>query len=309
MDISIILATYKRPEILQRTLASFSCMECHDLKWDLWVVDNAGDAATEQVVNSWGGKLPIHYLVELAPGKNNALNSAISNAYGELFVFTDDDIIATQNWLGQLWEGVQRWANASVFGGRVLPEWPAGYEPHDLNNPYLIGAYAIANWDSPEGEYDPKKLFGANMAVRRRLFDEGWRFDSSIGPSQKSNYIMGSETEFVLRLVAAGHQPIYLPEALVYHQIRPEQMSFNWLKMRAYRAGLGSVVVDNGGELCGSEIFGVPRYLYRRLFECGLDYFFKMALKSASRVEAGMRFHMLRGAIARYRKIARGENV
>lgn len=301
MEISILLATYKRPEILHRTLESFSCLECATLQWDLWVIDNAFDPATETVVKSWAKKLPINYLVEPQPGKNNALNRAIPEVHGQLIVFTDDDIIATSDWLIQLWQGTQRWPEHAVFGGRVLPDWPEGFLPHDLRNPFLNGAYAIADWNLPEGSYSPKKLFGANMVVRKRIFDEGWRFEGMVGPSQKSNYIMGSETEFVLRLEAAGYAPIYLPNALVYHQIRPEQMSYDWLVNRAYRAGRGEAWLDEMGDDV-KTIFGYPRYLIRRTFETLFSYGVISIFNKKKKLEHGMRFYYNLGRLIQYKE-------
>jgi len=306
MDISIVLATYKRTEILQSTLESFSRFEESSLQWDLWVVDNAADPATADVVKSWDGKLPINYLVESQPGKNNALNRAIPQVRGQLIVLTDDDIIASPDWLTQIWQGSQRWPGYVVFGGRVLPHWPHGFTPHELRNPFLVGAYAIANWDLPEGEYSPEKVFGPNMAVRRQIFDEGWRFDGSIGPSQKTNYIMGSETEFILRLEASGFKPVYLPKALVYHQIRPDQMSFKWLRGRAYRAGLGSASLGKSPDEC-KLIAGIPRYLIRRLVESYLKYLWLKLTRSVRKTEAGMRFYTYLGMAKGYHGVMRSK--
>ena len=307
MDVSVVLATYKRQDILQKTLESFSQLDCPALKWELWVVDNAGDPATEKVVQTWAEKLPINYLVELEAGKNNAINRALAEINGQLVVLTDDDIIANPDWLIQLWQGAQRWPEHVVFGGRVLPHWPSGYGPHDLSNPYLVGAYAIANWAFPEGEYEPIKVFGPNMAVRRKIFDEGWRFDGSIGPCQNPGYVMGSETELVMRLEKAGNSPVYLPGALVCHQIRPEQMNFEWLKKRAFRAGLGAAALDSNDP--DVKCFaGVPRYLIRKYFEAYFDYV-RTRLQNPSKViEAGMRLYTLKGMISAYRRMRKREN-
>lgn len=307
MDISVVLATYKRSEILQRTLESFRHLEIGPLRWDLWVVDNADDSATESVVKSWAKAIPIKYLVESQAGKNNALNRAIDEVQGQLIVLTDDDIIATSDWLTQMWQGAQRWPEHVIFGGRILPFWPDGFKPLDLRNPYLVGAYAIANWSLPEREYSPEKVFGANMAVRRKIFDDGWRFNASIGPSQKTNYIMGSESEFVLRLEASGHKPVFLPEALVYHQIRPDQMSFKWLRGRAYRAGLGSASLCEMPSEC-KVVLRIPRYLIRRLVESYIKYLFFKFTRSSRKTEAGMRFYTYLGMVnGHYHSLRREE--
>ena len=48
MDISVILATYHRPEILNRTLESFCSLDTNLLKWEVLVVDNAYDIKTQK---------------------------------------------------------------------------------------------------------------------------------------------------------------------------------------------------------------------------------------------------------------------
>ena len=48
MDISVVLATYHRPEMLNRTLESFCSLDTKTLKWEVLVVDNAYDIKTER---------------------------------------------------------------------------------------------------------------------------------------------------------------------------------------------------------------------------------------------------------------------
>jgi hypothetical protein len=77
------------------------------------------------------------------------------------------------------------------------------------------------------------------------VFDKGIRFDERIGPRGKS-YPMGSETEFNLRLARLGHAAVYVPQATVRHQIRPEQMTRTWLVGRAFREGRGEARLRPG---------------------------------------------------------------
>ena len=264
MDISIVLATYKRSEVLQRTLECFSLMECGDLKWDLWVVDNAGEIATEQVVNSWVEKLPIHYLVEPKPGKNVALNTALPHAKGELLVFTDDDILPNPDWLVQLWEGAQRWPEHSVFGGRIVADWPGDIpywgDVHPLNQS-LFSLHWPTTEERPYGDGDFLP-YGPNMAVRREIFDRGYRFNPDIGPTNATVYRMGSETEFLQRLKDDGYIPVFLPKAEVKHQIRPEQLTPVGLNRRNFRVGLSDIKSDEKPE---RTIFGCAPYLWKQL--------------------------------------------
>ena len=190
------------------------------------MVDNAGGERTRKTVTKFSNKLPIKYLVEMKPGKNNALNTALPQAEGEIFVFTDDDIVADPNWLIEIREGMKRWSEYHVFDGRILPKWPNG-KGILFEHPFLKGAYTIADWDIPEGFYSARRVWGPNMAIRASIFRNGWRYDPNIGPGGSQNYIMGSETELVNRLEEAGYRAVYLPRSFVFHQIRPEQMNMN----------------------------------------------------------------------------------
>ena len=68
-------------------------MDTTGLDWEVVLVDNAGNDETASIARTFFSSLPVKLLVEKTPGKNNALNTALDHASGELFIFTDDDII------------------------------------------------------------------------------------------------------------------------------------------------------------------------------------------------------------------------
>jgi GT2 family glycosyltransferase len=265
MDISVVLATYHRPEMLNRTLESFCSLDTKTLKWEVLVVDNAYDIKTREVVYNYRDKLPIEYLLETKRGKSNAVNKAIEVAKGMLFVFTDDDVIADRNWLKEMWEGSKHWRDYSVFGGRILPEFPKGKKIQiSEKTSFFKGAYAVADWNIDEGPYQAKNVWGPNMAIRTSIFHQGWRFNPCIGPNG-DNYIAGNETELTTRLEKEGIGAIFLTKSIVYHQIRSEQLEIEWLCRRAFING--RTEVWNSGRVRVPLLFGVPRYLVRQLME------------------------------------------
>ncbi len=264
MNISLVFATYKRPDVLLKTLSSFESLNAAGLEWELLVVDNANDPKTNAVVGKFFNKLPVQYLVETSPGKNNALNSSLAGIKGELVVFTDDDILANPDWLQQLWEGAQRWPDHKVFGGRIIADWP-GEPPfwgddHPLNQSLFSLHYPTPE-ERPyrEGDFLP---YGPNMAVRREIFDQGYKFDPNIGPTNQTIYRMGSETEFLQRLKDDGYTPVFLPKAVVKHQIRPEQLTPTGLNRRNFRVGLSDITPDDHP---GRRFLGCAPYLWKQL--------------------------------------------
>lgn len=296
MDISIILATYKRGESLAKTLVSFQEMETRGIRWEVHVVDNAGEVEAESVVRSFQDKIPISYWVEKRPGKNSALNLGISKASGQIFVFTDDDVIVPSNWLREIQSGVSRWPHNSVFGGKIIPLWPQGRKLEwNFPEAFYRPAFVVADWAFAEGPYDPGKVWGPCIIIRRSIFERGYHFDERIGPSGHGGYIIGDEIEFTKRLSQAGHPSVYLPGVCVRHQIRPEQLTKKWIYRRASILGMTEAYEEN---LTVKRFLGrgAPGYLYRLLFMSAMRWMKSFFLMDSNlSVNCGVRFWYLYG--------------
>ena len=154
---------------------------------------------------------------------------------------------------------------------------------------FLRIAYVIADWDLPEGEHPAGNIWGPNMMVRRRVFDRGLRFNPDIGPAGTS-YVMGSETEFLLRASDAGHIAVYVPSALVYHQIRPEQLTHSWICGRAFRVARG-LVYNNRSQ----PELKISKWMLREFANLFVRYLYSYAVGAESRIENGIKFHKMRG--------------
>lgn len=265
MDISVVLATYKRSDILEKTLSSFRKLNLQKTDWELIVVDNADDLQTNQIVHKFQNILPVRLLVETRPGKNAALNAAIPLCKGDLFVFTDDDIIADPDWLIKMWDGVNRWPGHDVFGGKIIAAWPQNKPPHWGNqhplNQSLFSLHCPADTEKVYG-VDDFLPYGPNMAIRKKIFDKGYRYNTSVGPDGSNTYVMGSETELLKRLKNDGYNPVFLPQAVVQHQIRASQLTRRGLNRRNFRIGLADSYT---GEKDLPLFLGAPRYLWKQL--------------------------------------------
>lgn len=286
MDVSIILATHKRPESLKATLESFCHLEDEGMTWEVIVADNAGGDDARQVVEHYARQLPIKFIVETHLGKCNALNSAMAHAAGDLFLFTDDDIVADSKWVLRMWQGVQARPSHSVFGGRILPKFPDAISPEklpiDFEHTWVKGCYAIADAETDEGEFHPWMVLGPNWAIRSHLFHQGFAFRTDLGPG--TDLIVGDETELAYRLHKSGCAFAYLPQGLVYHTIRPEQLTVQWLYRRVLKSGRSWAL--NGGYPDVPLLFGVPRYLFKGVVIKYLKY-----LRSCCQNNQQTRFH------------------
>lgn len=260
VDVSVLIATFAREDLLEEVLASLECQELDGIGLQVLIGDNACREETSELCSVFSSRMDLTYVAVPARGKNNTLNALIPKAKGDICILTDDDIIAEPDWIKQFVHGAARYPETSLFGGRVLPNFAHGddYPEHPL-----IQKYAHAgNWPDGEGPIAHHRIHGTNMAVRRQIFEDGARFNALVGPNGK-NYMMGSETEFCLQLRYHGYSAVYLPEAIVHHHIRREQYDPDWWLQRMERRGRGAVLLKPTPDV--ARFLGVPRHFYKKL--------------------------------------------
>jgi glycosyltransferase involved in cell wall biosynthesis len=244
LDISVLIATYNRAEILRQTLEDMTHLDRDGISVEFVVIDNNSSDHTKQVVESFSGKLPIRYLFERRQGKNCALNKALDKAVlGKLVVFTDDDVEPKTGWLKAIMTVSHRWPDYKVFGGKQFVKFPDGNIPKwAYQRDIQRWGYALHDWVDSDTPY-PSGIqchpSGANFWVRREIFEDRRRFDESMGPQSSRRYPMGSEASFVLQLRKEGFGVMYSPDAVVGHKIHPNQLLPRYITRRAICHGVG----------------------------------------------------------------------
>lgn len=263
--LTVLMATYNGAPTLPRVLAAYGALRAPAQGWQLIIVDNGSTDASRDIIASHAGRLPLRYLYEGRRGKNAALNSGLALALAEpactLLVLSDDDASPAPDWLCRLEACAARQPDHAIFGGTIVPDW--GAEPPDwiVNTVPLGLTYGLTAATLADGPVFPGLVWGANMALRRAVFDAGYRFDETIGPNGAA-YAMGSETELTRRLDAAGYRSWFCPGAVVAHYIRPWQLQPDYVLQRAWRFGRGKYRQDEAGVF--PEWLGVPRWMFRR---------------------------------------------
>ena len=168
MLISVAICTWNHSALLRQTLEQFTHLVIPpELEWELLVVNNNSTDATDDVIASFIGRLPIRRLFEPRPGLSNARNTAVREARGEYLLWTDDDSFVDERWLAAYAEAFVRWSKATVFGGPIRP-WFATPPPQWLKRvwPMVSGVYGFRDLGSIPLRFDgsARMPFGANFA-------------------------------------------------------------------------------------------------------------------------------------------------
>lgn len=270
--ISIIFSSYNGERTLPKMLDSICRLSPASPHYNIIIVNNGSTDNTASIINLFSTKLPIKLIEQSIRGKNHALNLAIREELGDLVVFTDDDVITDPNWLIELSLCAEANPDHDIFGGSILPYWEKRPEEWLIKSVPIGITYAITDENLKYGDIFPGLIWGPNMMVRKRIFEQGHQFNSAIGPNS-GQYIMGSETEFNLRMAEQGFKCFFCPAARVQHIIRDNQTEQAWILRRAFRFGRNKYYQDHRGtEPKNSDrwFFGTqnyPRWMLRKVIQ------------------------------------------
>jgi glycosyltransferase involved in cell wall biosynthesis len=234
-DVTVLVPTYRRPQRLQRLLAAVVEQQA-PFSWELLVVDNDVDGSARSIVEPVRrAGIPVRYVVETALGAVHARNRGIREAAGRVVAMLDDDVVPRSGWLATvcapLLDGAASGAGGPVFLDAAVarPRW---------FDEVGIGGYLTAHSLGTERRAlaDDEILVTANAAFDRDALQRVGGFDARFGPRGHVQ-IVADDAHLVRQLMRAGGTLLWLPDAVVDHDLPPERLSRRYLLRRAYWQG------------------------------------------------------------------------
>jgi hypothetical protein len=220
MDASIVVCTRDRAASLSRALTSIAAMRRLDnFSWELLVVDNGSRDHTAAVVQGFADKLPVSLVSAEAPGLSRARNCGVAAARGKYVIWTDDDVVVANDWLSAYAAAFAHWPEAAIFGGKIIPvlEQPSPRWFVECLDAFSDLLAARDFGPKPTALSESLLPFGANFAVRADV-QRRFTFDPALG-AQPTKQRVGEETAVLQAILRAGGTGVYVPDAVVHHQI------------------------------------------------------------------------------------------
>lgn len=206
MDVSIVVPTLDRPDLLERCLKALTVQQWPPQRYEILVVDDAASPETAKQLQRWQQRLAqgpsLRY--HTSPGHRGpaaARNIGWRHARGQVIAFTDDDTVPQPDWLKH---GMAAFAPGVIaVSGRVVVPLPADPTDYQRNESQLAQAEFVT----------------ANAFVRRAVLESLGGFDERFTAAWRED----SELHFRLldRAEARGERLVRAARAVVVHPLRP----------------------------------------------------------------------------------------
>jgi len=209
--VSIVVPVLNRKELIGKCIESLLKLDYPS--FEVVVVDNGSTDKTREIVSNY----PVRLVVKEGGGPYVARNEGIRQANGEIVAFTDSDCVVAQNWLLNL---IRNYTNDKIGGvcGEIFSYTPRTIAEKfaDLIGVQRVGKLNLTNQWALLRRDSNRFLFpdsvAANASYRKRVLKEINGFDEEI--------ISGGDVEIGWRVLDAGYDLIFDPEAVVWHKHR-----------------------------------------------------------------------------------------
>jgi glycosyltransferase involved in cell wall biosynthesis len=242
--LSIVICTYDRYEALAQTLTTllnspgFVATDC-----EVVVVENTPEARRENIALPGLPNLRVALCEE--PGLSVARNFGIKASTGDIIAFLDDDVLVCDEWCPEILRAFDD-PETAVVGGKVLPAYPSNRLPVWYDE-RLSGYLSCIDWGPRArrlraGEW----IVGANMAMRRSVFEEFGVFNTALGRKGASSLLSNDETALLEKV--GMRRVLYHPDAWLHHLIPSERMTPAWFRRRVYWQAVSDMVAGHNGQ-------------------------------------------------------------
>lgn len=200
------------------------------------------------------------------PGVSKARNAGVERASGDIISFVDDDAVPQKDWIERTAEAYVQRPDMIGVAGAIMPLWDSpkmAWFPRELH--WMVSCtYWTSSLPMPV-----RNGYGANMSFRREAFDDGRRFDETlgIGPygSEGWRSVGGEEPEFSIRVTHSTEKLIlYVPGVQVKHRVRPYRLALRTIARRAYWEGRFKALLARSAR-SDDDVLQTERFLVRIL--------------------------------------------
>jgi len=263
--LSVIIPTRNRADYLEDALESILVQTLKPEFYEVIVIDNGSVDNTRGIVDKLNlqHENRIKYIFEEEPGLHVGRHRGAKEAKGEILVYADDDIIASQEWLSAI-QNAFKDPEVVLVGGKILPKWE-GQIPEWINLfkskvewGWTIGYLSLLDFGDETKIISPGYVYGCNYSIRKTVLFECGGFHPDGMPQELIQYRGDGETALSRVIKGRGYKSLYEPKASVFHWVPSERLSVDYFCRRAFNQGISDSYTEIRAKYGLSNIFSQP---------------------------------------------------
>jgi len=242
---SLIIPTFNRADLLPLCLESIKKLDYGKDLFEVLVVDNGSTDNIKDLVLSVfsNSKINYRYFYEPEPGLLSGRHLGAKQAQGNIFVFLDDDVVLSKEFLKALSKAFED-KSVKLVGGKCLPRYLSS-PPEWLNSLWTekdgirhCGYLSLIDQGDLAKESSPSNIWGLNFSIRRETFFELGGFNPDNIPKKYQRYQGDGESGLTRKIISKKYKALYHPNAFVEHLIPASRLTFDYFYNRQFYQGV-----------------------------------------------------------------------
>jgi glycosyltransferase involved in cell wall biosynthesis len=214
-DLTVVIPTYNRQELLRRTLAGYAKQSTRALK-EVIVVDDGSTDGTKAVIEEAQQRspFPVRYFYQPNQGPAAARNRGLEQVTTRLVLLTDDDMVPHPDLVTSHldWHNRHPELSVAVLG---FATWAPELDPTPFMRWYgedgPLFAYGRFKKNS---EISFWYFYSCNISLKREFLEKCGKFD------ERFKMAAYEDVELGFRLSRSGLRLLFNPQAVAYHHQR-----------------------------------------------------------------------------------------
>lgn len=218
---SFVVPVFNRPIEIKELLESMALLD-YSKPFEIVIVEDGSTETAEKIVADFRTKLNINYIFKENSGPGPSRNYGMERAGGNYFIILDSDCLLPEEYLSN----VDRFLSNEFyhcFGGADAAH--SSFSPLQKAINYvmtsLLTTGGIRGKRKAVQKFEPRSF---NMGLSKEVFQVSGGF-GKIHP--------GEDPDLSQRILKAGYQTVFIPEAYVYHKRRISWRKFH-LQVRKF---------------------------------------------------------------------------
>lgn len=205
---SIIVPVYNRPNETDELLESLTKQDFQK-EYEIVIVEDGSKETSEEIIEKYASKLNIQYFYKENSGPGDSRNYGMRKATGNYFIILDSDVILPPQYLSEIDSFLEN-SYLDCFGGSDAAHESFTTLQKAINYVMtsLLTTGGIRGNKKSIQKFEPRSF---NMGISKEAFEATQGF-ARIHP--------GEDPDLSQRIIKAGFQTGFLPNASVFHKRR-----------------------------------------------------------------------------------------